>query len=186
MKYSLEQLQALASSVGFPDPALAAAVAMAESGGNSCAQGDPLGAFNCDSPNGTSTSFGLWQVNTPANPQYDAKSLLDAQYNARAALAISKNGTYWTPWTTYRTGAYKKWYPFAVKPPGGGSEFYPPQISPPSKKAAKWGIGLIVAAAAAYGLYKILPSWEPEPLPPPEPEPAPRRRHDPSFRYDPP
>ena len=27
--------------------------------------------------------------------------------NAKAALAISSNGTNWRPWTTYVTGAYR-------------------------------------------------------------------------------
>ena len=127
MNYSLQQLQALAASVGFPDPNLAAAVAMAESGGNACAQGDPnigAGGYQCGGPNGTSTSFGLWQVNTTFNPQYDAASLLGGPYNARAAYAISNGGANWNPWTTYRTGAFKRWYtppPVTVPASGGGS-----------------------------------------------------------------
>jgi hypothetical protein len=97
---SLAALTALARSVGFPDPALAAAVAMAESGGVPDIRGD----------NGD--SYGLWQVNLPAHPEYKANpsALLDAATNARAALAISAQGTNWQPWTTFRTGAYKPFY----------------------------------------------------------------------------
>jgi hypothetical protein len=118
---TLAQLQALAASVGFPDPALAAAVAMAESGGNTCAQGDPnTGVHACSGPNGTSTSFGLWQIHTPTSPQFDAARLVqDPQYNARAAYAISSGGQRWSPWTTYNTGAYRQFYQPAVyiRPP---------------------------------------------------------------------
>ena len=54
---TLQQLQQLAASVGFPDPALAAAIAMAESGGN---------------PNAYTTegSYGLFQIDVVYNPKY--------------------------------------------------------------------------------------------------------------------
>jgi len=94
----LGQLVALARSVGFPDPELAAAVAMAESGGNPLAIGD----------NGT--SFGLWQIHTPVHPEYTAGAMLDPQSNALAAFAISSHGTNWKPWTTFNNGAYKQFY----------------------------------------------------------------------------
>lgn len=95
---TLAQLRALAASIGFLDPDLAAAVAMAESGGNAGAVGDE------------GTSFGLWQIHTPAHPEYDANLLLEADYNARAAYAISSGGTVWQPWSTYNSGAYLKFY----------------------------------------------------------------------------
>jgi len=104
---TLAELNALALSVGFPDPALAAAVAMAESSGYPHAQGDPRGPF-LPVPNGVSHSFGLWQVNLPAHPEFNAQDLLDATYNARAALLISQGGKVWTPWTTFRDGTYKQ------------------------------------------------------------------------------
>ncbi len=101
MKLTLAQLTALAAKHGFPDPALAAAIAWAESGGDSCAQGDPnIGSHPCTGPNGSSKSFGLWQVDTQFNKGYDATSLLDPDYNASAAFAISSSGTNWGPWST--------------------------------------------------------------------------------------
>lgn len=105
-RYTLAQLRELAAAVGFADARVAAAVAWAESGGDACAQGDPRGPFLCDRPNGTSSSFGLWQVHVPAHPQYDPTSLLDPLYNARAALAISKGGTDWSAWSTFNDGTY--------------------------------------------------------------------------------
>lgn len=104
---TLADLRALAASVGFPNPELAAAVAMAESSGYPHAQGDPRGPFLA-TPNGVSHSFGLWQVNTPSHPEFDAAQLLDPTYNAHAAMLISKGGVDWTPWTTFRDGTYKQ------------------------------------------------------------------------------
>jgi len=99
---NLAQLRSLAASVGFDDPDTAAAIAMAESGGDPHAQGDPRGPADA-TPNGVSSSFGLWQVHTPAWPQFDAQSLLDATYNAHAAIAIFKAAGGFTPWSTYTT-----------------------------------------------------------------------------------
>lgn len=101
-RFTLEELRAFAAELGFPDPALAAAVAMAESGGFASALGD----------NGK--SVGLWQINTPSHPSYDAQSLLEPSYNGQAALSISKQGSDWNPWTTFRTGAYQRYMPPAV------------------------------------------------------------------------
>jgi len=94
--------------MGFPDPNLAAAVAFAESGGNSQAQGDPRGPFG-PVPNGASQSFGLWQVHVPSHPEYRGHEpeLLTPEFNARAALAISQNGANWQPWSTYNSGLHK-------------------------------------------------------------------------------
>jgi Lysozyme like domain len=93
---SLADLRSLAASVGFPDPDLAAAVAMAESSGNPFAVGDG------------GTSFGLWQIHVPDHPEFDRSSLLTAAYNAHAALLISKSGTDWSPWSAFRYGRYKQ------------------------------------------------------------------------------
>ena len=98
---SLAQLTELAASVGFPDPALAAAVAMAESGGNPLALGD------------AGTSFGLWQIHQPAHPEFDASRLMEPDYNGRAAMLVSKAGTDWSPWTMFRNGTYRKFMPKA-------------------------------------------------------------------------
>lgn len=75
--------------------AIAAAIAMAESGG-------VINAQNHNS-NGT-TDRGLWQINS----SHGSQSTFDEMGNARAAVAISSNGTNWKPWVTYNTGAYKR------------------------------------------------------------------------------
>lgn len=110
MNLTFNDLYNLAVSVGFPagDSAVtAAAIALAESGGNPQAVGDQtLGG-----------SYGLWQVFIPAHPEYNAQSLFDPTYNAKAALAISKGGATFTPWSTYNSGAYKKYLAAAPAAP---------------------------------------------------------------------
>jgi len=88
-KYSFSQLQDLWKSVGGSAPAavMAAAIAMAESGGNSS-------AVNHNS-NGT-TDRGLWQINSI----HGSLSTFDPVANARAAVQISNNGSTWRPWCT--------------------------------------------------------------------------------------
>lgn len=70
---------------------LAAEIAMAESGGRQYAL----------SP---TDDYGYWQVNAAWGPL----ATFDALGNARAAVIISRDGTDWLPWTTYRTGAYAR------------------------------------------------------------------------------
>lgn len=160
---------------------------MAESGGNPCAQGDPnIGVHLCDAPNGTSTSFGLWQINTTHNPQYDPKNLLDPQYNVHAAFAISKGGTTWKPWSTFKNGSYLKWYSHVVYPPYGGAPIIPQPVTPPIPQKLSGGavaatVGVLaLVAAAGYGAYKWLSGRpEPRPLPPPEPTYPMFRRDEP-------
>jgi hypothetical protein len=93
---TLGELRALAASVGFPDPNMAAAIAMAESSGNPFAVGD------------AGTSFGLWQIHAPSHPEFDKSQLLSATFNAHAALLVSKSGTDWSPWSTFTSGAFKQ------------------------------------------------------------------------------
>ncbi len=62
---TLAQIRAVAAAAGFPDPNLAAAIAMAESGGNASAVGD------------WGTSFGLWQIHTPAHREYTPSALFN-------------------------------------------------------------------------------------------------------------
>ena len=98
---TLSELRSLAAHVGCADPVTAAAIAMAESSGVPHAQGDPRGPF-LPTPNGVSTSFGLWQVHVHPgiHQEYDPLSLLEPNYNAMAMMAISKGGTDWSAWST--------------------------------------------------------------------------------------
>jgi hypothetical protein len=91
IKYNFQQLEALWEQAGGSPTAapIAAAIALAESGGNPSAPGDG------------GTSIGLWQVHMPDHPQYSEAQLLDPLGNARAAVQISNGGTDWMPWTSY-------------------------------------------------------------------------------------
>jgi hypothetical protein len=103
----------------------AAAIALAESGGNTNA------INNSAYPNrpGYHTpvagaqkeySVGLWQINLLAHPSYTAAQMLTALGNVRAAIAISGNGGNWHPWSTYTSGAYRAYLPKTVPTPAPG------------------------------------------------------------------
>lgn len=110
---SLAQLQELADQAGFPDPALAAAVAMGESHGN------PV-ALNDNPPR--EHSIGLWQINTLAHRQFDPGSLTDPTYNATAAFQVYvAAGRSWQPWGSYTDGSYRQFYTGPSSPSGPAS-----------------------------------------------------------------
>jgi Tfp pilus assembly protein FimV len=68
---------------------MAAEIAMAESSGRQFATGG-VG------------ERGYWQI----NPNHGALSTYDPLGNAKAAVIISSNGTNWSPWTTFTSGAF--------------------------------------------------------------------------------
>jgi Lysozyme like domain len=89
------QLEALWESAGGSPSAafMAAEIATAESSGQQYATDDD--------GNGT-TDEGYWQINT----SHGSLATYAAYGNARAAVLISDDGTDWSPWVTYQTGAY--------------------------------------------------------------------------------
>jgi hypothetical protein len=91
------QVAQAALSVGLPASAAVTAVAIAkrESGYNTQAH----------NPVPPDDSYGLWQINRLAHPQYTPAELKTAAGNARAMYAISSGGTNWRPWTTW-TGSH--------------------------------------------------------------------------------
>jgi hypothetical protein len=117
---SQSELYTLAKSVGLSDSAAktAAAIAMAESGGNAS-------AHNTKPPD---DSYGYWQINMlgdlgPARrKKYGLSSneqLFDPATNARVMKGESGNGTNWYPWSTYSNGAYLKYMNNAVSDQSG-------------------------------------------------------------------
>jgi LysM repeat protein len=68
---------------------MAASIAMAESSGQQFATG-------------AAGERGYWQI----NPDHGSLSTYDPLGNAKAAVIISDDGTNWTPWTTFTSGAY--------------------------------------------------------------------------------
>lgn len=113
-KLSIEQIVQLALSVGFQgdDAAIAAAVAMAESGGDSAAINPRPGTTST-----SDLSYGLWQINMIGNlgpqrrQQFGLSSneqLYDPTTNAKAAYAIysARKGKFSPDWSTYTNGKY--------------------------------------------------------------------------------
>jgi hypothetical protein len=96
-RLSKEVILQIATRAGFPDPRVATAIALAESGGN------PAARLNTTRED----SVGLWQINTRKHP-YTPEEMVDPIKNAAAAFQISNKGTNWRPWSTYKTGSYRK------------------------------------------------------------------------------
>lgn len=119
-KYSYGELQALARSAGFTgnDVNIAAAVALAESGGDSR-------SYN---PVGLDDSYGLWQINMKGDLGPDRRKkfgisknsdLFDPGTNAKAAKRI-KDDSGWKAWTTYTSRKYVKFLNGASATPESG------------------------------------------------------------------
>lgn len=99
MRLNQVQVRAVASSGGLPDPDLMAAIAMAESGGDT----DAIGLLG---------EVGLWQINQPVHrkehPQWTIAWLRNPANNAAAAKVIlSSQGL--KAWTAYTSGAYRSY-----------------------------------------------------------------------------
>lgn len=110
-----------ASSAGFPPAQLdmAVAIAGAESGYNPTATNH--------NTNG-STDYGLWQINSVHANLLGGHDWRDPAQNAWMAYQVwQAAGGSWTPWSTYNSGAYKKWLPGGATPPAGPA----PTCTPP-------------------------------------------------------
>lgn len=113
------QIKTYAEIAGFKGDDLntATAIAIAESSGNPKAKN----FVPC---------YGLWQINMrePMGAQRRAKyhlasndDLFDPVKNATAAYGVYQDaGNSFKPWTTYTSGAYKKWLPDAQKASSSG------------------------------------------------------------------
>jgi hypothetical protein len=107
------QIAQAALTAGFtPGQAvLAVAVALAESGGDAhCASVNHIPGSSYD---GT-VDRGLWQINSKWSEYPDAQ-VYEAVGCARAAWYISKGGTDWTPWTTFRKPTPPAYKEFLVR-----------------------------------------------------------------------
>jgi hypothetical protein len=96
------------------DSDVAAAIAQAESGGDSTRINNSaypnLPGYHKPGPGAQPEySVGLWQINLLAHPQYTAAQMLLPLSNAHAAVAISSDGTNFGPWSTYTSGAYEQY-----------------------------------------------------------------------------
>ena len=107
--YNKEQLKALwiANGGAANHANMAAAIALAESGGSS----DEVSGPNSDGHN--SYDVGLWQINSYWHSEYFPNGSYDnmktPNKNCKAAIHISNNGTSWSQWSTYNNGAYQQY-----------------------------------------------------------------------------
>jgi hypothetical protein len=87
---SIDNVARVALGVGLTrDQAVTAvAIAMRESRGNTAAH----------NPVPPDDSYGLWQINRLAHPQYSPAQLSTAFGNAKAMWELSAHGTRWSPW----------------------------------------------------------------------------------------
>ena len=89
------------NDAGFPGGASQAnglAICQAESGRNPLAK-----HVNADG----SIDRGIWQINDKAHPDVSDATAYDPVLATKAALSISKGGTDYSPWSTFKNGAYE-------------------------------------------------------------------------------
>jgi hypothetical protein len=95
-------MQSFLRQAGWPESLIVTmgAIGQAESSGNSTAHNDA-------NP-GRERSYGLWQVNINAHPEYSREQLFDPLFNAQAALGIYQvQGL--RAWGPYQTGIYRQY-----------------------------------------------------------------------------
>lgn len=102
-----QQIAGWAKAAGIPDDKLgiAVAIALAENGSADISR---VSAVNFDG----SRDYGIWQINDHAHPEkFERWPQWWSQTNAQMMAAVSGNGQNWSPWTTYKTGAYLLFLP---------------------------------------------------------------------------
>ena len=114
--------------------ALFAALALQQSSGN----------VNASNVTAKESSYGLWQINTMASPQYSSYHLTDALTNAKVAVAMSNGGSNLSPW---------QWTPVTPSDPYGPAQENPVIAAWNAAGGAGGGSAAASAAfkAAGYG-----------------------------------
>lgn len=108
--HTRQQVASLAQAQGFQGKGLEIAIAIAEAESH----------FDANIVSG-SNDWGLWQINKPTwDKIYDWSRILNPAYNAYAAYQISKGGTDWHDWSTYKNGAYLQYMYSAGQAAGTG------------------------------------------------------------------
>lgn len=103
MTYTNSQIQQLwVNANGDPNVApTMAAIALAESGGDAS-------KTNTAATEGPGGSWGLWQIDVTYHPQFNSTELLDANYNAQAAVSVY-NSQGFTAWSAYKNGSFARY-----------------------------------------------------------------------------
>lgn len=104
-KYNFHQIENIWTHAGGSKKLapVMAAIALAESGGYSQAKHT--------NTNGT-VDQGLWQINSSNSKLYKGHNIFDVQENAHVAKRLAAGGKGLNNWTTYTSGAYKKYLPY--------------------------------------------------------------------------
>jgi Lysozyme like domain len=102
MIFTRQQITPHATAAGFTGRGLsiAVAIAFAESSGKTDAR-----LVNADG----SIDRGLWQINSRWHPEVTDAMADDPATAAREAFRISKSGADFTPWATFKSGAYRRY-----------------------------------------------------------------------------
>lgn len=95
MVLTYAQILALCLQLGFAQPRVATAVALAESGGYTYAD------------NGYDR--GLWQINRRWHPGVSDACAYDVECSTRYAYRLSNGGWNWRPWAAFNNGSYRRW-----------------------------------------------------------------------------
>ena len=157
-KLSQAQIEMYAQSAGMANPKLMAAIAMAES-----EEGNP----NAHNPIPPDDSYGLWQINMygklgPARrKQFGLKSntdLYNPAVNARVAAAILKSQGP-SAWSTYTSGAYKKYYGGSDTDTGTATDASFPDVGVTLSDAAGSVLGGVSAVGDAVSLLARAGAW---------------------------
>jgi lysozyme-like protein len=110
-----QQIAQFAYNAGFrnPDLSIAVAIALAESAGDPAAYDPEEDFFLEHGISGDQSlgrgSYGLWQIFRHEHPEFRLWNLGDPQVNATAAWFVyCRVGRNFTPWSTWKSEAYKK------------------------------------------------------------------------------
>ncbi len=180
-RYSAGQIHELAGNAGFTGGGrnVITAIALAESGGdpNAVAYNDGGSGYN---------SYGLTQI-LSAHP--NAKAALDPQEALNQAYTISQGGTDFSPWSTFKNGAYQEHLPAAAAASSENTAAPPHVVAQPTKgptaqgpfKSMEAAYAAAPANKAAYSLKETAegyswvpkaslldPGFGPSPLAPPQ------------------
>ena len=85
---------------------LAVAIAGAESGWRANFDNSRSGPGGTRLNSNGTVDYGIWQINTVHNPPIP--EIYDPAVNASFMWRVSRQGTTWTPWVVYNTGAYQR------------------------------------------------------------------------------
>lgn len=114
MKISYDEILKYAQDAGFGNDApIAAAIAMAESGGDTTAYNkepqDVPGRYGRDNEDDGLGSYGLWQIYRAAHPEASCADLTDPSVNAYFAFQVYSAARGFHPWSTFNSGAYQNY-----------------------------------------------------------------------------